>query len=118
MYCHTVSVNYANDIEYRDCLSAVFGIDATENDDDEIVYDDKKINNGLDYIYAQTKDVLVFRDIYLTRANKMLLTDPEIGMVTVFSYDYFDLFHLCLVDFFRNGITESDNYDKLHKKIS
>jgi hypothetical protein len=73
------------------------------------------VSAGLDYIYEKTHSVPAFCDLYLIGAAKMTSTDPEIGMLIVFSYDYFDLFHLCLVDFIKYGVleTENENYHLL-----
>ena len=117
MYDHSLEIKYADDAEYRNCIRQIFG---TENSDDDMLYDDKTVSTGLDYIYEKTKSVPVFRDLYLIGAAKMLSSDLEIGMAIVFSYDYFELFHLCLVDFMKDGVLESENenYKNLHKKMS
>ena len=113
MYDHNLNVKYIDDDEYRNCICQVFG---AENSD----YDDKTVSAGLDYIYEKTKLVPAFCDLYTIGAAKMISTDPEIGMAIVFSYDYFELFHLCLVDFLKCGVleTENENYKNLYKKIS
>ena len=117
MYDHSLEIKYTDDAEYRNCIRRVFG---TENSDDEMLYDDKTVSAGLDYIYEKTKSIPVFCDLYTIGAAKMISTDLEIGMAIVFSYDYFELFHLCLVDFLKDGVlkSESENYKNLHKKIS
>jgi hypothetical protein len=86
-----------------------------------MIYDDRNVSAGLDYLYDKTKGVKAFRDLYLVGASRMFSENLEIGMAVVFSYDYFELFHLCLVDFFNAGETitvDNENYVKLHKKIS
>jgi len=118
MYDHSIEITYSDDDEYRTCMRRVFGMSISKNqEDDDFIYDDKTISDGLDYIYSQTKDIPEFRDLYLVGAAKMLSTEMEIGMAIAFSYDYFDLFHVCLADFMRDGIINKENYTKLHKKI-
>jgi hypothetical protein len=130
MYNHTISVKYDDNLGYRDCVRRVFNMDVSgiviqdDIDDvtkDEMIYDDKNVSAGLDYLYAKTKDIAAFRDLYLVGASRMFSENLEIGMAVIFSYDYFELFHLCLVDFFNAGETitsDNENYVKLHKKIS
>jgi hypothetical protein len=119
MYNYALKISYSDDDEYRDCIRRVFGMNpANCIGDDGFIYDDKTISSGLDYIFEKTKNIPEFRDLYLTGAKKMMNTEPEIGIAIVFSYEYFDLFHLCLADYFRDGIIGNENYEKLYKKIS
>jgi hypothetical protein len=118
MYHHSLEIVYSDDDEYRDCIRRVFSMDpANCTDDDGYVYDDKNVSAGLDEVFTITKDVPEFRDIYLVCAGKMLSTELEIGMALIFSYEYFDLFHLCLADYMRDGVVNKENYTKLYKKI-
>lgn len=118
MYHHSLEIVYSDDDEYRDCIRRVFSMNpANCTDDDGFIYDDKNVSAGLDFIFAKTKDVTEFRDLYLVGAAKMLSNELEIGMAIIFSYEYFDLFHVCLADYIRDGVVGSDNYTKLHKKI-
>ena len=48
MYNHSLEIKYTDDDEYRNCIRQIFG---TENSDDEMLYDDKTVSTGLDYIY-------------------------------------------------------------------
>jgi hypothetical protein len=82
------------------------------------MYEDDAMSKGLDEIYARTKDVPEFQEIYMLTAGFMLSTDPSIGLAVVFSYDYFDKFHPCLVDFLRSGSISAGNRENLMKKIS
>jgi len=119
MYNHALEIAYSDDDEYRDCIRRVFGMNpANCINDDGFIYDDKNVSDGLDYVFAKTKDIPEFRDLYLVGAAKMMSNELEIGMAIAFSYEYFDLFHLCLADYIRDGVVESENYTKLHKKIS
>ena len=119
MYDHTLEITYSDDDEYRDCIRRVFGMNpANCTNDDGFIYDDKNVSAGLDYVFATTKDIPEFHDIYLIGAGKMMSSESEIGMAIVFSYEYFDLFHLCLADYMRDGVVNKENYTKLHEKIS
>ena len=119
MYDHSIEIAYSDDDEYRTCMRRVFGMNVEDDgDNDDFIYDDKTVSAGLDHIFEKTKDVIEFRDLYLVGAAKMLSTELEIGMAIAFSYEYFDLFHVCLADFMRDGVVNKDNYTKLHKKIS
>ena len=117
-------VSYDDDFAYRKHVRDIFSMtcspisdyDAVTND--ELMYEDDAMSKGLDEIYARTKDVPEFQEIYMTAASLMLSTDPSIGLAVLFSYDYFDKFHLCLADFWRSGSISAGNRELLMKKIS
>ena len=117
-------VTYDDDFAYRKHVREIFSMtcspisDYDEVTNDELMYEDDAMSKGLDEIYARTKDVPEFQEIYMLTAGFMLSTDPSIGLAVVFSYDYFDKFHPCLVDFLRSGSISAGNRENLMKKIS
>lgn len=120
-------VSYNDDFGYRQSIRDAFGMNCASADlqedydevtKDELLYEAEAINQGLDDIYARTKDSPEFQGIYSTCAGFMLSVDPNIGLAVVFSYDYFDKFHPCLVDFLQSGSISSSNRENLMKKIS
>ena len=123
-------VKYTDNFEYRIALRQVFRMDNTAvnicdemdaESRDELIYDDTSISAGLDYICDTTKSIPVFSKLFLVGAGRMLSIDLDIGLAVMFSYDYFELFHLCLCDYFKNPSEFTDNntnYTKLWKKIS
>ena len=126
-YNTNLIVRYSDDFEYRQSIRDVFGMNCAADsvhDDydavtkDELMYEADAISKGLDDIYARTKGVSDFIEIYAICAGFMLSVDPNIGIAVVFSYDYFDKFHPCLVDFLVTGSISSDNQENLMKKIS
>jgi hypothetical protein len=126
-YNTNLILNYNDDFGYRQSIRDVFGMncssesvdsDYDEVTKDELMYEADAISKGLDDIYERTKDVPEFQKIYSICAGFMLSVDPNIGLAVVFSYDYFDKFHPCLVDFLRGGSISSDNRENLMKKIS
>ena len=83
---------------------------------DEISYDDVSVNKFLNFIYANTKEYEIFKQLYYKAANQMLSEDLETGLTILLSYNYLYHFHLCLVDFFtnKNEFNETNkNYEKL-----
>ena len=127
LYNMNQTVNYNDDFGYRQSIRDVFGMKCAPIDSDadydavtkdELMYEADAINKGLDDIYELTKDVPEFQEIYSTCAGFMLSVDMNIGLAVVFSYDYFDKFHPCLVDFLRAGSISSANRENLMKKIS
>jgi hypothetical protein len=126
-YNTNLILNYSDDFGYRQSIRDVFGmkcapdsvnVDYDDVTRDELMYEADAISAGLDDIYERTKDVPEFQKIYSTCAGFMLSVDPNIGLAVVFSYDYFDKFHPCLVDFLVTGSISSDNRENLMKKIS
>ena len=127
LYNTNLILNYDDDFGYRQSIRDVFSMKCAPIDSDadydavtkdELMYEADAINKGLDDIYERTKDVPEFQQIYNTCAGFMLSVDPSIGLAVVFSYDYFDKFHPCLVDFLRDGSISSANRENLMKKIS
>jgi hypothetical protein len=107
-------VHYSNNTKYRHDLRNVFLMDMSNAPDlskiedlddeteDEMLYDYDAVVKGLDYVYNNTIIHPLFSELYEIGASKMLSTDKNIGITILFSYDYFELFHLCLVDYFTN----------------
>ena len=129
-------VEYNNTEQYRQCIRALFEMDQTvyeqrikdiENhnqevlDDitrDEMSYDDAAAIQVMDYVYFCTKDVVEFKELYYKAALRMFSEDPNIGIAVLFSYDYLQLFHLCLVEFFSEKfIVSFEPYRELVKRL-
>lgn len=131
MYNINIDVLYKNNEMYRECLRNVVNMDIVKlhipwdqmDDDldeetkDELLFDNNAMSLTMDYIYDKTKNNDFFKEIYLLGAGKMFSTDPNIGLAILFSYDFFDMFHLCLQDFFNDKL-DTINYNNLKKKIS
>ena len=81
-------------------------------------WDDNVINNQCFELYTLlTKSDTIFRDI-IERAKKNIditniydsvidkddENDDKIIFTLLFTYDYFDLFHKCICEYFRNGV--------------
>ena len=123
-------VKYADNFEYRESMRQVFHMTSSQShladdlDDesrDELLYDDASISAGLDYLFKATNDVPAFSELFLIGAGRMLSENKEIGLAVLLSYDYFELFHLCLRDFFKDPASfsgDNPNYVKLRNKIS
>lgn len=105
---------YSDNFQYRICLRDVFSMDVTrtppkweemdadldEETVDELLYEEQAMSSGLDYIYNRTNGNTAFQQLYLDAAAVMISQSMDIGLAVLFSYDYFSLFHACLVDFF------------------
>ena len=127
-YNTNLIVTYDDDFEYRQSIRDVFGMNCSNVGSldpdydpvtrDELLYESDAMTKGLDNIYERTKDVPEFKKIYEIAAGFMFSVDPNIGLAVIFSYDYFRLFHPCLVDFLRSGSISDDNRENLMKKIS
>lgn len=101
-------MNYNNDEEYRMCLRKLAGMKSEPNKDldaisqDEFDFDEDSINQFLTTIYEATKHEELFQELYEYAAATMISTDPEIGLVVLYSYDYMKLFHLCVLEYLKN----------------
>ena len=130
-------VEYSNSEEYRRCSRELFGMDpkvyekniaALENHNqeeldqetrDELAYDEAAVNKTVDYVLDCTKGVAEFEEVYKMAARRMMSEDPEIGIAILFSYDYMQRFHQCLVEFFQGRWSkDSESYRELTKQLS
>lgn len=127
LYNTNLTVKYDDDFGYRQSIRDVFGMNCPQESvdpdydavtRDELLYEADAMSKGLDDVYERTKDVPEFKKIYEIAAGFMFSVDPNIGLAVIFSYDYFHLFHPCLVDFLVTGSISSDNRENLMKKIS
>ncbi len=112
-----IKVNYSDNHEYRDFLRNVFYMNMENTPDlsyiedldnetkDEMSYDYDAMFEGMNYIFKETMNHPLFLELYEIGASKMFSLDKNIGLAILFSYDYFALFHLCLVDFFTDPNT-------------
>jgi hypothetical protein len=117
MYNTEAVVIYSSDEEYRECINQVFCIELSE---DEFFYDNNKISGVLDAIYEKTKNNLLFKNLYERGAAQFLSMDLEVGLASMFSYSYFDLFHCILCDILRYNTLDESNifYCKLLKLLT
>ena len=131
MYNINIDVTYNDNKSYRECLRKVINMDVSklnipwdEMDDDldeetidELLFDNNTMSTCMDFIYDKTKDSNYFKELYLIGASKMFSQDPQIGLAILFSYDFFNYFHLVLVDYLKANII-SDNFNILKNRIS
>jgi hypothetical protein len=133
MYDSQINVTYSNNSSYRNCLRNVTNMnldnldipwekmdnDLDEETKDELLFDNNAMSKTMDFIYEKTHKNLIFQELYSTAASKMFSQDLQIGLAVLFSYDFFDTFHLCLKDFFNNDFSnENTHYLILKNKIS
>ena len=131
IYPVKLKLHYYNNGTYRNCLRTLFKMNPNnfpkfdENLDeetrDENEYDIDSASVAMDKIlYDITKNSL-FLYVLDKAAARMFSTDREIGMTILFSYDYLDVFHECLVHFYtnENEFTDTtDCYVELLKRLS
>lgn len=67
-----------------------------------IEFDDKEIDKNITNTYTQLKDVSFVHELIMKNPYNSQLVDPELVFRTLFSYDYFDMFHKCLVYYYNN----------------
>jgi len=117
MYNINANIDYSDNTSFRNALRDVFNMKCIEDvnnsdlDDesrDELLYDEKNVNNCMTFILETTKDNPIFIELYQITAGRVLSTDLGIGLSILFSYDNLKFFHLLLKDFFKDPY----NYDK------
>ena len=108
MYNFDLNVSYDTDDEYRKVLLEAFGLES---------YDDKIIGIQKN-IFNEIKNNKLFNELLTKASNSILSEDLEMGLVLLFSYSYFKIFHTILKEFkLNNNVLESD-IDKLKNLIS
>ena len=122
-------VDYNNNSQFRNALRNVFCMHCIEdkNNDvmdevsrDELFYDNDAVSKCLTFILNKTQDNVLFKEIYLITAGRVISDDLGIGLTILFSYDNFKLFHLLLRDFFNKPSSFNENtlsYINLKKHI-
>ena len=67
-----------------------------------IEFNDKEIEDNITKLYTQLKEVSFVQELILKNPYSYQLVDQDLIFRTLFSYDYFDLFHKCLVYYYNN----------------
>jgi hypothetical protein len=115
-------ISYTNDAEYQEQIRVLFQMKAGDTDDDPSdEYDENAAIRAMDAIYELTKQSALFEKAYVLAANKLFLEDPAMGLPILFSYDYLDVFHRCLVHYLRTPETFDETtamYQELLSRIS
>ena len=123
MYNYTLQVKYKNnedeDQNYRKLLLDAFHLEQYDNDTImnkmKLIYDIIK-NNGKIKSIIQLLKKYKYSSIFIINDN-----EPELYLIFLFSFEYFDLFHKCLQELhFNKAITElsyNNLYNELNKNI-
>jgi hypothetical protein len=133
MYNTQITVTYSDNKSYRNSLRKVTNMnldklnipweqmddDLDEETKDELLFDNEAVSKTMDFIYEKTHNNIQFQELYSIAASKMFSEDLQIGLAVLFSYDFFDTFHSCLIDFFNNDFSNKNtHYLILKNKIS
>jgi hypothetical protein len=90
------TISYHSDAEYQEKIRMLFQMKGKEDE-----YEEDSAIQALDAIFEKTKQNPLFEKAYILAANKMFLEDPAMGLPILFSYDYLETFHECLVCYWR-----------------
>ena len=83
-------------------------------------YDNNKISTSISVIYnSLSKDSRLIQILELIK-NKFpqLCSDQQDAIAILFTYDYFYLFHRCLIDYYMNAKIDDKYYDSLSNAIT
>jgi len=84
-------------------------------------YDDAALNKKIAdlYFHMKEKEYAQLKEIIdeCYKANQHICTCDMLVFTFLFSYDYFDLFHKCLLDFFTHGRILEETKNNLINKI-
>jgi len=79
--------------------------------------EEKKFENVFNYISEHLIKCEKGKNIMENMKCKNPFPIGDMELVLLFSYDYFYLFHNCLIDLFMNGDIKDENYNMLIQKI-
>lgn len=106
-----------SDIIYKNEFLAAFNL--TE-------INDRNINMKIELLYStlfksdkklDDKRSELLHSFMKTLAGKLMSEEIELGFAILFSYTYFHLTHLCLCDFFNDGVISDINLNALQESI-
>ena len=131
VYPTKLKIFYNNNATYRNCLRTIFkmnpnnfpkfDMDLDDETRDENEYDMDSAAIAMNTVIHDISKNSLFLYVLDKAAARMFSTDREIGLSILFSYDYLDVFHNCLVHFFtnENEFTDTtDCYVELLKRLS
>jgi hypothetical protein len=118
-YRFDYALSYSTDEEYQHAIQILFQMNSVEeNQHDGVLYDGEAVSKTLDAVYAATRDLPLFKEVYDLAAAKMMSEDREIGLAILFSYDYLLDFHALLVAHFtKSSSVESSSIDSLKESL-
>lgn len=119
-YHFDMNVSYDSNQTYRQCIRDLFFMNTTnlslsdldEETRDELLYDDKTINQTMKQLFDVTSNDPLFQELYDLGAATFFSTDRSIGQAVMFSYDYLIWFHRCLQCFFSTANSNSEWNEK------
>lgn len=123
-----MSIIYTSNKEYRQILRNFCHMScndiSSQYDDiddeslDELMYDNKAMNQKMDEIYQKTRDDPLWINVYELAAAKFFSTDNEIGLTVLFSYHYFQSFYDCWKSFSQTPKSWSKTNEYYEKLLS
>lgn len=86
---------------------------------DELMFDSDAVDEGMRDILEKTRDIPVFRQLYVAAAGLMLSERIDIGLAVLLSYDYFADFSTALASYIHSPDTLAvcESWIKLSKKL-
>lgn len=117
-YPKSLGINYADDNEYRhmfcNLIRDFFILNSSDFPPSLIIntneWNSESVKLFLDTIYSQTINNKTFLELYQFASANVMSTHSELGIVVLFSYCHFILFHECLSIYFdvKNQVQEID----------
>ena len=82
-------------------------------------FDENEINKKTTELYHHLKDYSQIKEILEegVKLNAQMNLSDEVMFMCLFSYQFFDLFHKCLIDYFTTGTILDDSKNKMIERI-
>jgi hypothetical protein len=128
-------ITYNNNTEYRNWIRRIFHftkdakvyyanltekdmsneIDEESRDEMEFDYDSMQV--GLDILFENTIEEIIFEELYQLAAASMMSIDVKIGQAILCSYDHFYLYYTCLWYFFMDKTKKIESLNEYQELL-
>jgi hypothetical protein len=99
---------FVRDAIYRQELLNIFGLDE---------YNETEIDASISQLNKKLENCDELKECMLKLAGNFMISDKEIGLMILYSYDYMYLTHICVSEFLENGKIDEMNILKLKAAI-
>lgn len=112
---HFTSFVYETDEEYRNCVFDFFKTEESRrggllDEEGDSIFDRDEILETILLIYEKTDHIPWFHDLYLKTAANLFTENTHVGLILLFSYDWFRWWIPCLEIFLKSpGTWNPDN---------
>lgn len=87
-------LKYETDEEYQRLFGRIFYMDEKTMNETTDVFDNERVTQGMDYIFAQTQQDAWWNTLYKKAAAVFMTEEPNIGLCTLLTFSFLKEFYL------------------------